>query len=65
MARTSSAGSCTSTRPPRRWNGPKSRRSFASTSRIDEIVEAAGFIGLNDEQKTALQEQFDTSSAVE
>lgn len=27
---------------------------------IDEIVEAAGFIGLNDEQKTALQEQFDT-----
>ena len=27
---------------------------------IDEIVEAAGFIGLNDEQKTTLQEQFDT-----
>jgi phosphate transport system substrate-binding protein len=27
---------------------------------IDEIVEAAGFIGLNDEQKTELQEQFDT-----
>lgn len=27
---------------------------------IDQIVEAAGFIGLNDEQKTALQEQFDT-----
>jgi phosphate transport system substrate-binding protein len=27
---------------------------------IDQIVEAAGFIGLNDEQKTTLQEQFDT-----
>jgi phosphate transport system substrate-binding protein len=27
---------------------------------IDEIVEAAGFIGLNDEQKSTLQEQFDT-----
>lgn len=27
---------------------------------IDQIVDAAGFIGLNDEQKTALQEQFDT-----
>ena len=26
---------------------------------VDEIVEAAGFIGLNEEQKTALQEQFD------
>jgi phosphate transport system substrate-binding protein len=26
---------------------------------IDQIVEAAGFIGLNDEQKTTLQEQFD------
>ena len=26
---------------------------------VDEIVEAAGFIGLNDEQKTTLQEQFD------
>ena len=26
---------------------------------VDEITEAAGFIGLNDEQKTALQEQFD------
>ncbi|HEU0214390.1 MAG TPA: PstS family phosphate ABC transporter substrate-binding protein [Jiangellaceae bacterium] len=26
---------------------------------IDEIVEAAGFIGLNDEQKTALSDQFD------
>jgi phosphate transport system substrate-binding protein len=26
---------------------------------IDEIVEAAGFIGLNDEQKATLQEQFD------
>jgi len=27
---------------------------------IDEIVEAAAFIGLNDEQKTTLQEQFDS-----
>ncbi len=27
---------------------------------VDEIVEAAAFIGLNDEQKTALQEQFDS-----
>ena len=26
---------------------------------VDEITEAAGFIGLNEEQKTALQEQFD------
>ena len=26
---------------------------------VDEITEAAGFIGLNNEQKTALQEQFD------
>jgi phosphate transport system substrate-binding protein len=26
---------------------------------IDEIVEAAGFIGLNDEQKTTLSDQFD------
>jgi phosphate transport system substrate-binding protein len=26
---------------------------------VDEITEAAGFIGLNDEQKTTLQEQFD------
>ena len=27
---------------------------------VDEITEAAGFIGLNEEQKTALQEQFDS-----
>jgi phosphate transport system substrate-binding protein len=27
---------------------------------VDEITEAAGFIGLNDEQKAALQEQFDS-----
>ena len=26
---------------------------------IDQIVEAAGFIGLNDEQKTTLSDQFD------
>ena len=32
---------------------------------IDEIVEAAGFIGLNDEQKTAFKNSSTRSSAVE
>ena len=46
--------------PVRRGAGTARSRGVRSLlSSIDEIVEAAGFIGLNDEQKTA-REQFDT-----